>query len=202
MNPRASFWFLSLVTAIPSIAQAGAYTLSTGNNLTTEINGRTYQCSGVFACWDESCYCNFSRIDGVAIPCNGKPTIVHANGGGTVSVLAQIADSAYVSKDSTVCGEALISDQVIIQNGSAINATARITGKSILTHTIINKEATIHNSVLDDCTINDRFEAYQSKATHAQFNSQVRLDYGTEITGCSINSVALLKGKKLACVTK
>ncbi|MBY0472251.1 hypothetical protein K2X30_13880 [bacterium] len=200
LNPGVVFLFSFIV--LPSVSLAGAFTITYGSNSETVIDGKTYKCDGMLQCWDENCYCNFVKIEGVAVPCNGKPTIVHPNGGGTISRLARIADSVYLSKDSTVCGEALISDQVIIQNGSAINATARITGKSILTHTIINKEATIHNSVLDDCTINDRFEAYQSKATHAQFNSQVRLDYGTEITGCSINSVALLKGKKLACVTK
>ena len=92
-------------------------------------NGQCVTCDGPISCSNGSCICNGVPVTGGNArlqqgPCGGQETVIHGNGSGRVATTASVEASVYVSRDSAVCGRAVVSGQTRLIDRSVVNGEA------------------------------------------------------------------------------
>lgn len=86
--------------------------------------------------------------------CPGETFVKHPNGGGQVSVLAQVSSDAKISQDSLICGAVVISGPVEIRFRTLVKGDEiEISGSSKIHESTILNQASINNSSLTQNTV-------------------------------------------------
>ncbi len=140
-------------------------------------DGQCFSCEGSAVCINGDCTCNGAplsqrnaRVD--QEPCIGQLTAVHRNGGGKKSVKATVEPSVFVSEDSAVCGEAIVSGLTEIKNGSLVNGRAHISDSSSINHSTVNGDSIVSQSLLSESTVNGNARVSHSKVVESTLNGQ------------------------------
>ena len=181
-----------------------AFLILTGNveaGSTVCTNGVCVTCDGQAVCFNGNCTCNGVPTGGANAlvprgPCGDQPIVVHRNGGGTISTSATVAASVYVSADSAVCGNAVVSGLTRLINGSVANGHANISGQSSLDRSIVNGDSTVSESVLSGSTLNGDARVTRSEVVSSMLNGQAVVT-DAYVTSSVINGHASVIGRRV-----
>ncbi len=144
---------------------------------TTCSNGVCFTCDGSSVCINGNCACNGIPVGRANArvpqgPCGDQPVVVHRNGGGTIATSATVASSVYVSADSAVCGNAVVSGLTRLIDGSVVNDRANVSGQSSLDRSTVNGSSTVSESVLSGSTVNGDVRVSRSEVVSSILNGQ------------------------------
>jgi hypothetical protein len=121
---------------------------------TININGTTISCDGSLSCNNNKCTCNgvpVGEMGGNSGPCSGE-TVIHENGGGHKAKTASVEESVYISQDSAVCDNAVVSGKSEVEN-SVISGNAQIYDSKVSDRSTVNGVAKVLNSTLTNSHI-------------------------------------------------
>jgi hypothetical protein len=140
-------------------------------------NGVCFTCAGSSVCFNGSCSCNGAHVSGANIqvqqrPCGGQPTAIHRNGGGTVATDAVVDASVYMSGDSAVCGNAVVSGLTRLLNGSVVNGPSNVSDQSSLDHSTVNGAATVSDSTLSQSIVSGSAKVSRSQVVSSTLNGR------------------------------
>jgi hypothetical protein len=164
-------------------------------------NGRCFTCDGSSVCVNGKCTCNGVPAGGAAPlvpqgPCGDQPVVVHRNGGGAIATSATVAASVYVSTDSAVCGNAVVSDMTRLINGSVVNGRANVSGQSSLDRSTVNGNSMVSESVLRGSTLNGDARVSRSEVVSSVLNGEPVVR-DAHVTSSVINGRASVVGRTI-----
>jgi hypothetical protein len=153
------------------------------------INGTCRSCNGAIACAGDHCTCDGDPMGAAPTykgggsaptykggPCGTQAVVTHPNGGGSVATSASVDPAAYVSADSAICGTVSVSGPTRVINGSVLNGTARILGRSIIDASVVNEASTVSNSSVVRSTVNDGAKITNSEIENSLLNGAANAD--------------------------
>src|ERR1700730_1534366 len=144
------------------------------------INGTCRSCNGAIACAGDHCTCDGDPMESAptykAGPCGTQKVVTHSNGGGSVATSASVDPAAYVSADSAICGTVSVSGPARVINGSVLNGTARILGRSVIDASVVNEASTVSNSSVVRSTVNDGAKITNSEVENSLLNGAANAD--------------------------
>ena len=152
---------------------------STGAN-TVCINGTCRSCNGAIACAGDHCTCDGDPMGSAPTykggPCGTQEVVTHPNGGGSVATSASVDPAAYVSADSAICGTVSVSGPTRVINGSVLNGTARVLGRSVIDASVVIEASTVSNSSVVRSTVNDGAKITNSEVENSLLNGAANAD--------------------------
>ncbi len=162
-------------------------------------NGVCVTCDKTAVCINGNCTCNgVPTGEANALvprrPCGDEPIVVHRNGGGAISTSATVAASVYVSIDSAVCGNAVVSGMTRLINGSVANGRANISGQSSLDRSVVNGDSTVSESRISESTLNGGVRVTGSEVVRSVLNGQAMVTYA-HVTSSVLNGRASVTGR-------
>jgi hypothetical protein len=163
-------------------------------------NGQCATCDGPSSCSNGTCVCNRVLVTGRNTqfqqgPCGGQVTMIHDNGGGRVASTASVDQSVYVSRDSAVCGRAIVFGSTRLINGSVVNGQADVHGHSTLTGSTVNG-GTVSDSAITQSTLNGNARVLRSELAHSTLNGTPVVEDST-VVGSVLNGSASVVGRRV-----
>lgn len=127
--------------------------------------------------------------------CGDQETVLHANGGGKVATTATVDASVFVSRDSAVCGRAIVTGPVRLVNGSVVNGRAAVSGRSTLDGSVVNGQARVLNASITESTLNDA-QITDSRVSDSTINGRANVQRST-VNDSVVNGNTAIIDRKL-----
>src|SRR5665213_1906804 len=165
------------------------------------VNERCITCDGAGSCINGKCTCNGVAVDRTNAvrrqgPCGGQEMTVHGNGGGRVATTASVNESVFVSRNSAVCGSASVAGPSRLLNGSTLNGSARVSGRSIIDGSTLNGSPRVVDSSITHSTLNGSASVSNSEIADSTLNGSVVVDY-SEIGSSTLNGSVAVRRRRL-----
>jgi hypothetical protein len=164
------------------------------------VNERCITCDGAGSCINGRCTCNGAAVHRTNLrrqgPCGGQEMTVHGNGGGRIATTAVVNESVFVSRDSAVCGSASVAGPSRLLNGSTLNGSARVSGRSIIDGSTLNGSPRVVDSSITHSTINGSVSVSNSEIADSTLNGSVVVDY-SEIGSSTLNGSVAVRRRRL-----
>jgi hypothetical protein len=143
------------------------------------VNGRCFSCNGTMVCNGSNCTCNGTSVedrpDDQQRPCGSQNVATHPNGGGAVATSATVDPTAFVSKDSAVCGTAKVSAPARLINGSLLSGDAVVVGRSLIDASTLDGGAVSDSSIVGS-TVNGPVRVTGSQVRNSTINGEASVE--------------------------